>query len=355
MAKKKRKSAGRKKAPVSTAPQHVLPNGFWAQVGAVLLIVFSLLIILGWFGLGGPVLDWLNQVTVATIGYGVYVVPEVFMYVAVEIFRAEDNRIPFVMKFATAIELIWFAGLFGLLKNSEGKTTGGFVGDAVNSAMLQLANAGLAAFIYIILILLTALFITRTSPITIIKKLWEISRRDTSEQEANVKVRRNAATLDAPKGKTAMAEFTVNAGVSTLDPAEAATKKSPHLGSLKNSVTKDKAAEEQAALVAVNDPNWKSPSVDLLEKKQSPADAGDVQQNAQTIKDTLAEFNIAVEMEGANIGPKVTQYTLRPPSGVKLTKITALETNIALNLAAQSLRMEAHSWSEGGWYRGAEP
>jgi len=127
MAKKKRKSAGRKKAPVSTAPQHVLPNGFWAQVGAVLLIVFSLLIILGWFGLGGPVLDWLNQVTVATIGYGVYVVPVVFMYVAVEIFRAEDNPIPFVMKFATAIELIWFAGLFGLLKNSEGKTTGGFV------------------------------------------------------------------------------------------------------------------------------------------------------------------------------------------------------------------------------------
>jgi len=217
MAKKKRKSAGRKKAPVSTAPQHVLPNGFWAQVGAVLLIVFSLLIILGWFGLGGPVLDWLNQVTVATIGYGVYVVPVVFMYVAVGIFGAEDNRIPFVMKFATAIELIWSAGLFGLLKNSEGKTTGGFVGDAVNSAMLQLANAGLAAFIYIILILLTALFITRTSPITIIKKLWEISRRDTSEQEANVKVMRNAATLDAPKGKTAMAEFTVNAGVSTLD------------------------------------------------------------------------------------------------------------------------------------------
>ncbi|HCR55463.1 TPA: DNA translocase FtsK, partial [Candidatus Saccharibacteria bacterium] len=43
----------------------------------------------------------------------------------------------------------------------------------------------------------------------------------------------------------------------------------------------------------------------------------------------------------SNIGPKVTQYTLKPPSGVKLTRITALETNIALNLAAQSLRIEA--------------
>jgi S-DNA-T family DNA segregation ATPase FtsK/SpoIIIE len=46
-------------------------------------------------------------------------------------------------------------------------------------------------------------------------------------------------------------------------------------------------------------------------------------------------------MEGANIGPKVTQYMLKPPAGIKLSRITALETNIALNLAASSLRMEA--------------
>lgn len=341
MAKKKKRSSGKRKAAVNTAPQHILPEGFWAQTGAVLLIVFSLLIILGWFGLGGPILDWLNDATMATIGYGVYIVPVVFIYVAVEIFRAEENRIPFVMKLATAVELVWVAGLFGLLKNDAGKTTGGFVGDTVNSGMLMLVEPGLAAFIYIILILLTALFITRTSPFAVIKRLWGMTRRDASEQEENVKVMRNAAALDAPKGKNAMADFTVNAGVSTLDPAEVKEKKSPHLGSLKNSVQKDKAAEDQSALVAVSDPNWKSPGLDLLEKKQSPADAGDVQLNAKTIKDTLAEFNISVEMEGANIGPKVTQYTLRPPSGVKLTKITALETNIALNLAAQSLRMEA--------------
>src|SRR5205814_5169390 len=63
--------------------------------------------------------------------------------------------------------------------------------------------------------------------------------------------------------------------------------------------------------------------------------------NAQTIKDTLGEFSIDVEMEGANIGPKVTQYTLKPPAGVKLTRITQLETNIALNLAASAIRIEA--------------
>lgn len=339
MAKKKKRSSSHKKAAVHTGPQHVLPDGFWAQVGAVLLIVFSLMIVLGWFGLGGAVLDWLNKATIQTIGYGVYVVPVVFSYVAIEIFRAEDNRIPFVMKFATAVELVWVAGLFGLLKNANGQTTGGFVGDLVNQGMLLLVDPGVAALIYVLLILLTALFITRVSPITIIRSIHDMARRDLSEQEANVKVMRSAAAIDAPHGS--LSDFKLNAGVPTLDQSEAKAQKSASHSSLKNSVVKDHLAEEGAALVAIRDPNWKSPSLDLLEKKQSPADAGDVQQNAQIIKDTLAEFSIMVDMEGANIGPKVTQYMLKPPSGVKLTRITQLEPNIALNLAAQSLRMEA--------------
>jgi len=337
MAKRKqtRKRSSAKSRAKASAPQHALPVGFWSQVGALFLIAFSFLLVLGWFHVGGPVLDWMYQAALNSVGYAVYVVPLLFIYVAVEVFRAEDNRLPFAMKFATALSLVWFAGLFGLLKNADGKTTGGFVGDLANSGLLLLVNGGVAAFIYVLLIIITALFIIRVSPFTIIKKLWELARRDTSEQEANVSVMRNAAALDAPK--STIADFKMNAGVPTLDGDE----KPSRMSTFKNSTPRDKAAEESAALVTVSDPNWKAPSVDLLEKKQSPADPGDVQQNALIIKDTLHEFNIDVDMEGANIGPKVTQYTLRPPSGVKLARITALETNIALNLAAQSLRMEA--------------
>ncbi len=337
---KKRKSA-RKGKSKSVAPQHSLPVGFWAQVGAVFLIAISILFVVAWFGAGGPVLEWLHNAALNTVGYGVYVIPLLFVYVAVEIFRAEENRLPFVVKLATALLIVWFAGLFGLMKNADGKTTGGFVGETVNGAMLSLVNVAVAAFIYVLLILITALFVLRISPITVIKKLWELSRRETGEQDENVQVMRKAAAADVPKHQ-AIGELKLNAGVPTLDQDEMGKdKKSPHLSSLRGSIKQDKVAEEQAALVSVSDPNWKAPDVELLEKKQSPADAGDVQQNAQTIRDTLAEFNIDVEMEGANIGPKVTQYTLKPPSGVKLTRITALETNIALNLAAQSLRIEA--------------
>lgn len=328
----KRKRTRKSKAP--QGPKHSLPVGFWAQVGAVFLVAVSILFIVAWFGAGGPVLEWINNTALKTVGYATYILPFLFVYVAVEVFRAEENKLPFVMRFATALTIVWVAGLFGLMKNDDGQTTGGFVGDGINSAMLALVDSGVAAFIYVLLIVITALFVLRVSPFAVIKKLWELSRREMGEQDENVSVMRKAAALDV---KPSIGELKLNAGVPTLDQES----KKGHLASLRGSVKQDKAAEDQAALVSVNDPNWQPPSVELLEKKQSPADAGDVQQNAQIIRDTLGEFNIEVEMEGANIGPKVTQYTLKPPSGVKLTRITALETNIALNLAAQTLRIEA--------------
>ena len=322
----------RKKVP--QGPKHSLPVGFWAQVGAVFLVAVSILFIVAWFGAGGPVLEWINNTALKTVGYATYILPLLFVYVAVEVFRAEENKLPFVMRFATALTIVWVAGLFGLMKNDAGQTTGGFVGDGINSAMLALVDSGVAAFIYVLLIIITALFVLRVSPFAVIKKLWELSRREMGEQDENVSIMRKAAALDI---KPSIGELKLNAGVPTLDQES----KKGHLASLRGSGKQDKVAEEQAALVSVNDPNWQPPSIELLEKKQSPADAGDVQQNAQIIRDTLGEFNIEVEMEGANIGPKVTQYTLKPPSGVKLTRITALETNIALNLAAQTLRIEA--------------
>ncbi|MFZ2545378.1 MAG: DNA translocase FtsK 4TM domain-containing protein [Candidatus Saccharimonadales bacterium] len=329
----KRKKSRKKSTPSS--PSHKLPAGFWQQVTALVLIAVSIILVVAWFGVGGPVLDWIQSTAMGIMGYAIYSVPLLFTYVAVEIFRANENKLPFVMKGATALLLVWLAGLFGLMPGSHG----GWIGENINPLMLNLVESPIAAFIYILLIIITALFVVRVSPIVIIKKIWAVLQTEKFDTN-NVTVIRQA-TAEIDEKKKPVTEFKLNAGVEMLDPSLIDDKKSSRLSTLRGSVKQDKAAEEQAALVSVNDPNWEAPGVDLLEKKQSPADAGDVQQNAQIIKDTLSEFSIDVEMEGANIGPKVTQYTLSPPSGVKLTRITALETNIALNLAAQAIRIEA--------------
>ena len=345
-AKKKKPTKGKK--PVAKAtPQHLLPAGFWAQVGAVALIAVSILLVVAWFGAGGPTIHWLHTLLMGLIGYALYALPVLFVYMAVEIFRAERNKLPLAVKIGVFAEMVWLSGLTGLFRTQANDPAGGWLGGVANSVTLGLVDKPVAIFIYILLIIITTIFILRIPPKSIVQKLGELvkTRDYDDDDQKNIKVMRKAAAADAQAvvPKKPAPEIKLNAGVPMLSPSETADepKKASKLSSLKGSVARDKSAEEQTALVTVNDPNWKAPSLELLEKKQSPADAGDVQANASVIRDTLAEFNIDVEMEGANIGPKVTQYTLKPPSGVKLTRITQLETNIALNLAAQTLRIEA--------------
>ena len=330
---KKRKST-KKSTPAK--PQHSLPAGFWSQVGAVMLILLSLLLVVSWFGVGGPVLQWIDMATVKTIGYTAYALPILLIYLAVETFRAEGNQLPVVVKFAAVLEIVWFSGLFGLMKTASHPNSGGFVGDILNTATLKMVDSAIAVIIYLVLAFITVLFITQTSPFTVFSKLWEMIKSNTKEDDNNRSVMKKASIAQPAEEekKTDLGEIKLNAGVPIIDTAK--EKKS-----LLKKVDKPERVNEEQALVATRDPNWEAPSLDLLEKNESGADAGDTRQNAQIIHDTLAEFNIEAAMGDINVGPKVTQYTLRPPSGVKLTRITALETNIALNLAAQSLRIEA--------------
>ena len=330
---KKRKST-KKSTPIK--PQHSLPVGFWSQVGAVLLILLSLLLVVSWFGVGGPVLQWIDMATIKTVGYTAYTLPILLIYLAVETFRAEENRLPAVVKFAAVLEIVWFSGLFGLLKTSLRPDAGGFVGDILNTATLKMVESAIAAIFYLVLAFITVLFITQTSPFTVFSKLWQAIKSNSLEDDNNRSIMKQAAKPQSTEEnkKVSLGDIKLNAGVPIID----TTKEKK--GLLKRTEKPEKAAEEQA-LVATRDPNWQAPSLDLLEKNEGGADAGDTRQNAQIIHDTLSEFNIDAAMGDINVGPKVTQYTLRPPSGVKLTRITALETNIALNLAAQSLRIEA--------------
>ena len=82
----------------------------------MLLILFSLLLVVAWFGVGGPVLKWIDTVSLQAVGYTMYALPILLIYLAVETFRAEGNQLPLAVKFAAVLEIVWFSGLFGLLK-----------------------------------------------------------------------------------------------------------------------------------------------------------------------------------------------------------------------------------------------
>ncbi|HBU06590.1 MAG TPA: cell division protein FtsK [Candidatus Magasanikbacteria bacterium] len=98
----------------------------------------------------------------------------------------------------------------------------------------------------------------------------------------------------------------------------------------------DGVAAWQRNVVIKNLPNY-----DLLNSKRSKPTSGDIKANAQTIHDTFQEFNIGVEMGEVRVGPTVTQYSLKPDKGIKLTRITTLSNDLSLALAAHPIRIEA--------------
>ena len=337
----KKKSRKSHKSSKAFKPKHSLPDGFWPQVGAVVLVILAFLLLLGIFSTGGVFPVATKDVALYLFGWALYVLPLLLIFRAVQIFKAEDNKIPGVVTIATVFFLLFATGFLQLMSSEPSSIMlahagngGGVMGWLVGQGSLTLVNAQVGALVMIFGVLITSLFVLSVSPQAVIDQLLAIFRREKSPTlEGNAVVAERAKALDEVR------EFKMNEGVPTVN--HTAEESSTRLSSMRNSIKADKTVDDQAALTSPTDPNWEWPSLDLLEKKQSPADAGDVTHNAQVIKDTLHEFNIEVDMEGANIGPKVTQYTLKPPTGVKLSRISALETNLALNLAAQSLRIEA--------------
>ncbi len=80
---------------------------------------------------------------------------------------------------------------------------------------------------------------------------------------------------------------------------------------------------------------------DLLEHRGSKPKSGDIKNNTEIIRKTFEQFGVDVEMGDSSVGPTVTQYTLRPSQGVKLSRIVSLNNDLALALAAHPIRIEA--------------
>ena len=298
-----------------------------------MLCVLALFLLLGGFGVGGPLPVNLFKGGYWAFGWAAYLLPVAFAYWGVHKFLAEDNRISPGKLFSMLGVLVFFAAwLFTAFDHdldflASGQVSkGGYAGQLVGDTVLLALDPFPAALLFGIFTVLSLFFAFGISP-RVILALGDLFKRQPKEE----------SELGALKARAESTNFKLNEGVPTVSRSST----SRPLSVLKNSAEKLTPSENHEALTVASDPNWQFPGFDLLDQKQDKADAGDVQGNAEAIKNTFSNFNINVEMEGANVGPRVTQYTLKPPANVKLTKITALENNLALDLAAHAIRMEA--------------
>lgn len=295
-------------------------NNFWRAVAAVFLIIFGIVLLFGAF-ISAPIPHSVWHGFWWALGGATIVAPLVFIYLGSLKFINEEQRIPLPNMIGTIGLLVFLASFLHIAGGHGGK-----VGQAVGNLLVHAMGNFLAGLVFLLLTLFSILFTFAIDPRSLLK-IFQRPEREPKEGG-------DEEDLGALKKKMG-GDFQVHEGVPLEhNPAPA------RLAGLRASAQKV-APEAQAALTAAKDPDWQFPSLELLSAKQDKADAGDVKGNAQIIKDTFANFGIHVDIEGANVGPRVTQFTLKPPTGVKLTKLTALENNLALDLAATSIRMEA--------------
>ena len=395
------RSTTRKKRTTKAERERQASGRFWRQMCAVLMLAAALFLVFTWFGHGGNVLNEIHAGIYAALGFATYIFPFLLVYLAVQIFRAENNRLPATVFVFSVLMFLWIAGIAAITE------TGGMVGSWLNGLMINILDQNVVIFIYILLIFVTLAFILELSPAALFKKIAKAPVKADEDVSTTPERAPKQPKLKAVPGPAKnQLDIKVNAG-STDDASddEEDKKKKPKFSFLHkpprinqmpaepDSLEPADAAmdPESAALAAgsailagaasnatattmpdsVNATNvagtglntdasgsndskpakdadyefdhfkWKTPSTSLLTRKQQREDPGNVKQNAFIIQKTFAEFGINVEMEDANIGPRITQYTLKAPGGVNLSKIAARDKELAYNLGATTVRIEA--------------
>ena len=107
---------------------------------------------------------------------------------------------------------------------------------------------------------------------------------------------------------------------------------------------KKKAVLQLEHAQIVEDEHYEYPPVELLSKagkKTLKGGAKALTETATRLQKTLYSFGVSAKVENVSVGPAITRYELKPAEGVRVSKIANLADDIALNLAAETIRIEA--------------
>ncbi len=329
----------KKKSPKLPSLSFNLAPAVSREVIAVILALLALLLTFAVFGFGGMLVTSLFGLLRQLVGYTAFMLPAAAGVFAYMLFKPASYEVKPRMVFGLGALIVSLSGLLhvfvepglSVVTAEQGKG-GGFTGSMVAGIMLPLLNPIAAALVLLASVIITTA-VTINAPVSELmgRIFGGLKRNKAAEPELKV----NEAIPSTPSGDPKVNDPANFLGLPIRGKLNVGNKKAAA------PAAPAKKEEPQEALTSSLDPNWKTPELTLLEKTGSKADAGNVKENARIIGETMESFGIAVQMGEVNVGPTVTQYTFMPPSGVKLNKITTLDTNLALSLAAHPIRIEA--------------
>lgn len=319
MAKKKVKKKSAERTPLFN---DLSPHAKQA-IGAVLMGTLAIFFLFALFESAGPLGEYTVIALAFLFGGGAWLAPlACLLYIYVLLNPLEDSTISTSKVVGAALLFVSALGALGLYQEN----LGGITGLALAWPLQYLMGPTVAAVIIFGAVLI-AVFLTFNTGFKL-PRLFGPTDEEFTDEEFDFDLPEpdeEPAADDTDEDEEATADE--NSGG-----ALAAAKKAV------SSVTKTKTSD----IVIKNfSGTYIPPSLTLLNKEKGKAQIGDVKANANTIKRTLREFGISVEMDAVESGPTITRYALKPAQGVRIARIAGLQQELQLALKASSIRIEA--------------
>ncbi len=291
---------------------------------AILFFSFAVIILLSIWHKAGP----FGELTLKSFGYlfgwGYFILPVIFLLMTYEFLKSRREHLYFATIFGA---FLLFVSILGILELYSENNYAGLVGYAIAASLNKIFG-----FWASLVLLVSFIFISLVMALNIPLKIGK--DEDDEKEEKSTAAEEPVIVNQAPQGgaKEEKREVASEIGKPSFPPQSEiweSEEEAKKFMSLRDISRREKSGA------------YNSPVIDLLERVESRPMSGDIKANANIIRRTLQNFGIDVEMGEVNIGPTVTQYTLRPAQGVKISKIVTLHNDLALALAAHPLRIEA--------------
>lgn len=286
-------------------------NSIWG----VLSFSLAALVILSFAGKAGTAGILFNIAARSLFGWAFFIVPIAFTILGVSFVKSISRQIYHSAVFGTILFVFSFLALFHVFGGGNFDVRllqGGYFGVVLGFPLLY--SLGFWASLLILLVLMVvAILVALNVPVySLINKEKEENLVD------KVIIKKGNAVVSQATEKTQL-----------LKPA-------PIVKPAKVELT-----DKEFVIKNLKRGKWTLPPLELLRRDQDEAVTGDINASANIIKRTLSNFGIDVEMGEVSVGPTVTQFTMRPAVGVKLSRITTLNSDLSLALASHPIRIEA--------------
>lgn len=304
-----------------------MPAETYRAIAAVLLIIAGAVLTLAGFGAAGPAGSDAYILFGNLLGVGYFLVPLLFFMLGAVALRQERPAFNPLKLIASLLFLVAGLGFIHIVSGRGGMFGQAIAGPAIAYFDVYATIIGLGGFLLVSLLLLLEGRISLEP----IESAWQLVSKLWRKKEA---------------GEPAITGFTGGEEPAVSAPQQGPALEAEPVPHTPRAASFDIAQARQAKAAALSLKSllgtYAPPPLSLLERDKGRPGVGDIKGNANIIKRTLANFGIQVELDEISIGPSVTRYAIKPAEGVRLSKIVALQQNLALALAAKGgIRIEA--------------